>query len=152
MRLYQWDKSINLNDSVMQHAGCLFRSLQAVAEEYMGIDLLADEINQARKDLIQNKSIREDMYILKIEPVIEDALNRLIKRQGYNRHVTVKIDWNNSNTEARYSIVEGRTLQNNTTHFKLGDKFGYVIWNPAPETQTHNDKIVYMINFQEDQL
>ena len=54
-KLLQTDPSLNLNNTKMHDTGCNLRSLMAIAEDFTGKNLTADQINNLRETLTTNK-------------------------------------------------------------------------------------------------
>jgi hypothetical protein len=119
----------NPNLSPLGSEACLYRSLQALAEEYVGRNLTPDEINAATAALRQEGVIGDDYYVFNMERVINDAFDRL----GHPNTTAVFLgtfdDKNNLPAETDATILQGRT-PNGGPHFELGDSEGNLVWDP----------------------
>lgn len=139
-KIKQTDVSINKIDFWMHQNGCLFRSLQGIAESIAEKNLTAEQINQAREFLQKNDFIRYDLYILNREVIINDALERLNKNNFIVKEVgSGKKYYKNEIQQTDFTTIGGDT--NIGIHVRQGDKDGNLLFDPDPRAKTKNDRI-----------
>ena len=133
--ILQTNPRINVNDKIMSSYGCNFRSLQNIVERELKRSLKPEQINQARKDLIEKGIIdKEDLYVRNPEKVINDAFERLGSKFtathiGNENEYLPYIPEKERTTDD--TVVIGITnTETNTTHIRSGDKKGNVIFDP----------------------
>jgi RHS repeat-associated protein len=132
-RILQTDSTINLNDNNMSNSGCRFRALQGIAETYIGTNLTADQINQAREDLLESGAIDDDMFVNNPSSVINDAFRRL---GSFNTatHIGDQDEYLNYITESE-RITDATILEYETStgsHYTEGDENANEVFDPAP--------------------
>ena len=103
---------------------CLFRAIQAIAEEKTGKNLTFAQIESSYKDLIKSRAINEDYYINDIKAVLEDAFSRL----GWENVIITVSDY----LEESSSVKPDFTIRNvlSGTHFQTGNCDGEFLWDP----------------------
>jgi hypothetical protein len=124
----------------MAASGCYFRSAQAVAEFYLGVELTSEQIHasvtalQATPDPAHPGSMVIDSYFNVSNPdlVINDAFERL----GHS-DLTGTVGWNGTPGEQDYIIREGQVPGANQ-HFTLHDNEGNLLFDPRPDITTTN--------------
>jgi len=147
---------VRQNDSSLNPAGdsaCRYRSLQSIAESYIGQNLTSEQINEATKSLIESGAIRLDYYVNDPVAVIKDALNRLgadvskidisvIRKQDVSESVYNKLL---KNATATLRGVPNYEQMNNgqmgeVGHWQHGDASGGFIWDPWNGTSSGSDR------------
>jgi hypothetical protein len=148
---------VRQNDSRLNPAGdsaCRYRSLQSIAESYMGQNLTTEQINAATESLAKSGAIRlSDYYVNDAVAVIKDALTRLgadvskidisvIRKQDVSESVYNKLLKNA--TATLRGVPNSEQMNNGQTgeagHWQHGDASGGFIWDPWNGTSSGSDR------------
>ncbi len=147
---------VRQNDSRLNPAGnnaCRYRSLQSIAESYIGQNLTPEQINEATKSLIESGAIRLDYYVNDPVAVIKDSLNRLgadvskidisvIRKQDVSESVYNKLLKNA--TATLRGVPNYEQMNNGQTgevgHWQHGDALGGFIWDSWNGTSSGSDR------------
>jgi hypothetical protein len=108
----------------MSEAACYFLSALAIAQEYTGENLTAEQILSIKDDMIACGALSPNMRVNNPDTIANAAFDAL----GLN-DVTATVGWGGNGTAADMSIILGTTALNND-HYQLGDTDGNLVWDP----------------------
>ena len=103
---------------------CLFRAIQAIAEEKTGQNLTFEQITASYKDLVESGAMDENYYIYDIKAVLEDAFIRL----GWNNVIVTVSDYIAESSNCKPDFTIRNVLLG--THFQTGNSNGEYLWEP----------------------
>ncbi|HBD92703.1 MAG: hypothetical protein A2015_14600 [Spirochaetes bacterium GWF1_31_7] len=148
-KLLQTDPSLNLNNTKMHDTGCNLRSLMAIAEDFTGKNLTADQINNLRETLTTNKDpalTNDTSSVNAINLSVNNAdtvINKALETLGDTNHYAT-VGYGANGKEPSYTILIGNTnaVALGGRHFREGNSSGNMIFDPSPNVPiTSEDSI-----------
>lgn len=138
--------------SDIQHSGCNFRSLSAIAEITSKKCLSYEDILDIYRSVLDQGSIKKDCEVVKPENLVNFVFKFLdsdhsVWNSGYMKDGIAKT-WGNEVTENfDYTIIKLYQKDKSKRHFVLGDREGALLWDPYPNSESvklWNVKDIYL--------
>jgi len=129
-RVSQWNEFLTPNGDL----ACHYRGLQAIAEQYLGKNLTATQINALTKGLVDSGAMTDSYWVSNPEVIVNSAFAALGRpdvtaawagTQSPSRPAPGAAD-----ASVRRVVTEFGMAQNGSQHSQLGDAKGHFVWDP----------------------
>ena len=136
---------------VINRFACNFRSLLAIPEMFFGMKFSAENIMYAYIQAINREppAMDNECTIKYPDPIINFGIDLLGLGHEYRGfQVGRKEDgreywwgWGKIDKAINYTILKGNT-SNNNDHFRLGNKRGVLLWDPADDVDVISEEMI----------